>query len=85
MLLLSEYAAGGKWRSGSHGTSIHSMDNRTTTLRKLIPQIAEGGVNVVANPLFNIKLQGRHDTFAKRHGRTCVPFRCGNFLALKHE
>jgi len=57
--------------TGSHLTSMHSMDNYYVS--KLIPLIAESGVSVIANPLINITLQGRHDTYPKRRGMTRVP------------
>ena len=57
--------------TGSHCTSMHSMDNYYVS--KLIPLIAESGVSVIANPLINITLQGRHDTYPKRRGMTRVP------------
>ncbi len=57
--------------TGSHCTSMHSMDNYYVS--KLIPLIAESGVHIVANPLINITLQGRHDTYPKRRGMTRVP------------
>ncbi len=57
--------------TGSHLTSMHSMDNYYVS--KLIPLIAEAGVHAVANPLINITLQGRHDTYPKRRGMTRVP------------
>ena len=57
--------------NGSHLTSMHSMDNYYVS--KLIPLIAEAGVSAVANPLINITLQGRHDTYPKRRGMTRVP------------
>jgi len=57
--------------TGSHLTSMHSMDNYHAS--KLIPLIAEAQVHVVANPLINITLQGRHDTYPKRRGMTRVP------------
>jgi cytosine/creatinine deaminase len=57
--------------TGSHLTSMHSMDNYYVS--KLIPLIAEAQVHVVANPLINITLQGRHDTYPKRRGMTRVP------------
>jgi cytosine/creatinine deaminase len=57
--------------TGSHLTSMHSMDNYYAS--KLIPLIAEAGVHVVANPLINITLQGRHDSYPKRRGMTRVP------------
>lgn len=57
--------------TGSHLTSMHSMDNYYVS--KLLPLIAEAQVNVVANPLINITLQGRHDSYPKRRGMTRVP------------
>lgn len=57
--------------AGSHLTSMHSMDNYYAS--KLIPLIAEAGVHAIANPLINITLQGRHDTYPKRRGMTRVP------------
>ena len=57
--------------TGSHCTSMHSMDNYYVS--KLIPLIAESGVSIIANPLINITLQGRHDTYPKRRGMTRVP------------
>ena len=57
--------------TGSHLTSMHSMDNYYVC--KLIPLMAEAQLNVVANPLINITLQGRHDTYPKRRGMTRVP------------
>jgi cytosine/creatinine deaminase len=57
--------------TGSHLTSMHSMDNYYVS--KLIPLIAEAQVHVVANPLINITLQGRHDSYPKRRGMTRVP------------
>jgi cytosine deaminase len=56
---------------GSHLTSIHSMDNYYVS--KLLPLIAESGMAAIPNPLINIVLQGRHDTYPKRRGMTRVP------------
>jgi cytosine deaminase len=56
--------------TGSHLTSMHSMDNYYVS--KLIPLMAEAQIHVVANPLINITLQGRHDTYPKRRGMTRV-------------
>ena len=56
---------------GSHLTSMHSMDNYYVS--KLLPLMAESQLGVVANPLINITLQGRHDTYPKRRGMTRVP------------
>ncbi|ANK95092.1 MULTISPECIES: amidohydrolase family protein [Rhizobium] len=56
--------------AGSHLTSMHSMDNYY--ISKLIPLMAEAEINVIPNPLINIMLQGRHDTYPKRRGMTRV-------------
>ena len=47
------------------------MDNYYVS--KLLPLMAEAQVHAVANPLINIVLQGRHDTYPKRRGQTRVP------------
>lgn len=57
--------------TGSHLTSMHSMDNYYVS--KLLPLIREAGVAAIANPLINITLQARHDTYPKRRGMTRVP------------
>ncbi|WP_380057983.1 amidohydrolase family protein [Falsihalocynthiibacter sp. SS001] len=56
--------------AGSHLTSMHSMDNYYVS--KLLPLIAEAEINAIPNPLINIVLQGRHDTYPKRRGLTRV-------------
>ncbi len=70
---------------GSHLTSMHSMDNYYVS--KLIALIAEAGVGVVANPLINITLQGRHDSYPKRRGMTRVPelMAAGITVAFGHD
>jgi cytosine/creatinine deaminase len=57
--------------AGSHLTSMHSMDNYYVS--KLLPLMKEAQVAAIANPLINITLQGRHDTYPKRRGMTRVP------------
>jgi len=71
--------------NGSHLTSMHSMDNYYVS--KLIPLIAEAGVSAVANPLINITLQGRHDSYPKRRGMTRVPelLAAGVTVAFGHD
>ena len=71
--------------TGSHLTSMHSMDNYYVS--KLLPLIAEAGVHAVANPLINITLQGRHDTYPKRRGMTRVPelMAAGINVAFGHD
>ena len=56
--------------TGSHLTSMHSMDNYYVS--KLMPLMVEAQMNVIPNPLINIMLQGRHDTYPKRRGMTRV-------------
>ena len=57
--------------TGSHLTSMHSMDN--AYVARLLPLLAESNVQVVANPLINITLQRRPDNYPKRRGMTRVP------------
>jgi len=71
--------------TGSHLTSMHSMDNYYVS--KLLPLIAESGVAAIANPLINITLQGRHDTYPKRRGMTRAPelIAAGVTVAFGHD
>ena len=71
--------------TGSHLTSMHSMDNYYVS--KLIPLMAEAQLHVVANPLINITLQGRHDSYPKRRGMTRVPelLAAGINVAFGHD
>jgi cytosine deaminase len=71
--------------TGSHLTSMHSMDNYYAS--KLIPLMAEAQLQVVANPLINITLQGRHDSYPKRRGMTRVPelLSAGINVAFGHD
>lgn len=71
--------------AGSHLTSMHSMDNYYVS--KLIALMTEAEVSVIANPLINITLQGRHDTYPKRRGMTRVPElrKAGLTVAFGHD
>ena len=71
--------------TGSHLTSMHSMDNYYVS--KLIPLMRESGLHVVANPLINITLQGRHDSYPKRRGMTRVKelMAAGINVAMGHD
>ncbi len=71
--------------TGSHLTSMHSMDNYYVS--KLIPLMAEARLSVVANPLINITLQGRHDSYPRRRGMTRVPelMAAGLTVAFGHD
>ena len=71
--------------TGSHLTSMHSMDNYYVS--KLLPLMAESGMNAVCNPLINIFIQGHHDTYPKRRGLTRVPelLAAGVNVAFGHD
>jgi len=71
--------------AGSHLTSMHSMDNYYVS--KLLPLMREANLGVIANPLINITLQGRHDTYPKRRGMTRVPeqMAAGLTVAFGHD
>ncbi|GLU31465.1 amidohydrolase family protein [Trinickia caryophylli] len=71
--------------AGSHLTSMHSMDNYYVS--KLLPLMRESGVAAIANPLINITLQGRADTYPKRRGMTRVPemIAAGIDVAFGHD
>lgn len=56
---------------GSHLTSMHSMDNYYVS--KLMALMVEAQLHATPNPLINITIQGRHDTYPKRRGMTRVP------------
>ena len=71
--------------AGSHLTSMHSMDNYYVS--KLLPLMREAGLSAIANPLINIVIQGRHDTYPKRRGMTRVKemVAAGIPVALGHD
>lgn len=57
--------------TGSHLTSMHSMDNFYAN--RLIGMMADAGLHVMANPPANLHLQARFDTYPKRRGLARVP------------
>jgi len=71
--------------AGSHLTSMHSMDNYYVS--KLMALMGEADMQVVANPLINITLQARHDTYPKRRGMTRVKelMEAGINVAFGHD
>lgn len=71
--------------TGSHLTSMHSMDNYYVS--KLMALMQEAQLHVIANPLVNIMLQGRHDTYPKRRGMTRVKelMAAGINVAMGHD
>jgi cytosine deaminase len=56
--------------TASHTTAFGSYDNAYAF--KLMGFLSKAGINFVANPLINITLQGRYDTYPKRRGLTRV-------------
>ncbi len=56
--------------TASHTTAMHSYGGAYAS--KLLRFCARSGMNFVANPLVNIHLQGRFDTYPKRRGVTRI-------------
>lgn len=73
----AEYLAAKKIKEGfegsvaaGHTTAMHSYNNPYAF--KLIELLKEAGIHIITNPLDNIALQGRFDTYPKRRGLTRV-------------
>jgi len=60
----------GEQVTASHTTAMHSYNNAYTY--KLFRLLKMAKINFVSNPLVNIHLQGRFDTYPKRRGITRV-------------
>jgi cytosine deaminase len=60
----------GERTTASHTTAFGSYENAYAT--KLMSVIKRSKINIVANPLINMVLQGRADTYPKRRGLTRV-------------
>ncbi|MBN0639450.1 amidohydrolase family protein, partial [Pseudomonas aeruginosa] len=56
--------------TASHTTAMHSYNGAYTS--RLFRLLKLSGINFVANPLVNIHLQGRFDSWPKRRGVTRV-------------
>ncbi|MDQ1213273.1 cytosine deaminase [Pantoea anthophila] len=56
--------------TASHTTAMHAYNGAYTS--RLFRLLKLSGINFVANPLVNIHLQGRFDTYPKRRGITRV-------------
>ncbi len=71
--------------AGSHLCSMHSMDNFYAA--RLIERMASAGVAAIANPLANMTLQGRVDTYPKRRGMPRAPElrAAGALVAFGHD
>jgi cytosine deaminase len=57
--------------TGSHLTSMHSMDNFYAG--RLVKMMADAGVHAILNPAANLHLQARFDTYPKRRGLARAP------------
>jgi cytosine/creatinine deaminase len=71
--------------TGSHLTSLHSVDN--AYFAKLVGLMAEAGLHVVSNPLLNMVTQARADTYPKRRGLTRVKelMEAGRNVSFGHD
>jgi cytosine deaminase len=71
--------------TAGHATAMHSYNDAYAY--KLYRILKLAGVTVVANPLINIHLQGRFDTYPKRRGMTRIKelLKHGVNVALGHD
>jgi len=71
VLATSAYEMGfGNKVSASHTTAMHSYNG--AYCNKLFRILKISGIHIIANPLVNVNLQGRFDTYPKRRGITRV-------------
>jgi cytosine deaminase len=68
-----------------HCTALHSYSNPYAA--KVVDLVAEAGVQVVANPLDNVVLQGRYDGYPRRRGITRVDelWAAGASVGIGHD
>ena len=68
-----------------HCTALHSYSNPYAA--KVIELVAHAGVQVVANPLDNVVLQGRYDSYPRRRGITRVDelWAAGATVGIGHD
>ncbi|WP_067585074.1 cytosine deaminase [Endozoicomonas ascidiicola] len=57
--------------TASHTTAMHSYNN--AYVFKLMRLLKHSGIHFIANPVTNLNLQGRMDTYPKRRGITRIP------------
>lgn len=71
--------------TASHTTAFHSYNNAYAM--KLMGYLRRTAINFIANPLINITLQGRADTYPKRRGVTRVKelWQAGQNVSLGHD
>ena len=71
VLAARAYESGlGERITASHATAMHSYNSAYCS--KLFRLLRMSNINIVSNPLVNVNLQGRFDTFPKRRGITRV-------------
>ncbi len=75
---------GGRVVAG-HCTALHSYSNPYAA--KVVELVATSGVQVVANPLDNVVLQGRYDSYPRRRGMTRVDalWAAGATVGIGHD
>ena len=68
-----------------HCTAMHSYEE--SVAKEAIDRVAESRVQVLANPLDNVVLQGRGDRYPKRRGITRIPelLHAGAQVGLGHD
>ncbi len=71
--------------TAGHATAMHSYNDAYAY--KLYRLLKLAGVTIIANPLINIHLQGRFDTYPKRRGMTRIKelLKHGVNVALGHD
>jgi len=77
---------GYQWRViAGHCTAMHSYDNAYAF--KLMKILKRAGVTIVPNPLINVHLQGRFDTYPKRRGMARIKelLQAGVNVCLGHD
>ncbi len=56
--------------AAGHATAMHSYDNAYAA--RLMKTLREAGISIISNPVINLNLQGRFDTYPKRRGVTRI-------------
>lgn len=71
--------------SAGHVTAMHSWDSSYRF--RILPLVARAGITIIPNPLVNISLQGRFDSYPKRRGMAPIKemLRNGINVSLGHD